>query len=247
MQGRRRLVRCLFGLTVPRAGAGLGVNRHDVDSFFRGHISTSRGHMDPEQEPKGANMLAHADPQPGPGRMPDNRDTQVMQAIGRGDLRSAVALCANVHGSAVGRLCMALVGSQADAQELAQETFIAAHGALVSYRADGTVRAFLFGIARRLCARHLEVRVRRESKLHLVRADAAPSDSLEVVAMQQRAQLARSALQKLRPTEREAVVLRFASDLSFREVAVACGVDEATARKRVSRALAHLRESVREL
>jgi RNA polymerase sigma-70 factor (ECF subfamily) len=32
--------------------------------------------------------------------------------------------------------------------------------------------------------------------------------------------------------------------MSFREVAVACGVDEAAARKRVSRALIRLRESL---
>ena len=36
---------------------------------------------------------------------------------------------------------------------------------------------------------------------------------------------------------REAVLLRYESDLSFKEVGVACGIDEAAARKRVSRAL----------
>ena len=40
---------------------------------------------------------------------------------------------------------------------------------------------------------------------------------------------------------REALVLRFAGDLSFREVGVACGIDEAAARKRVSRGLCRLR------
>jgi RNA polymerase sigma-70 factor (ECF subfamily) len=38
------------------------------------------------------------------------------------------------------------------------------------------------------------------------------------------------------------VVLRYESDLSFREVAEACGIEEAAARKRVSRALERLRE-----
>ena len=55
------------------------------------------------------------------------------------------------------------------------------------------------------------------------------------------AQRARDALAKLKPSEREAVVLRYEGELSFRELAAACGVDEAAARKRVSRALSRLR------
>jgi RNA polymerase sigma-70 factor (ECF subfamily) len=52
---------------------------------------------------------------------------------------------------------------------------------------------------------------------------------------------ARRLLGEIRPTEREALVLRFAADLSFREVGDACGIDEAAARKRVSRGLSRLR------
>jgi len=46
---------------------------------------------------------------------------------------------------------------------------------------------------------------------------------------------------ELKPSERDVVVLRFVADLSHREIATACNLDEATARKRLSRALAHLR------
>jgi len=60
----------------------------------------------------------------------------------------------------------------------------------------------------------------------------------------QRAEQVRTALEGLRPTERDAVVLRFQGGLSFREVGQSCGVDEATARKRVSRAIARLRVSL---
>ena len=40
---------------------------------------------------------------------------------------------------------------------------------------------------------------------------------------------------------REALVLRYVADLSHREIALACNLDEPTARKRISRALARLR------
>ena len=48
-------------------------------------------------------------------------------------------------------------------------------------------------------------------------------------------------LEQVRPSDRDALLLRFGADLSFKEVAAACGIDESAARKRVSRALARLR------
>lgn len=194
----------------------------------------------------GTNTLAFASEQT--TEAPLGPDGEILEALGRGDGRQAVAICARLHGAALGRLCMAMVGSQAEAQELAQESLLAAHEAFGSYRGEGTVRAFLFGIARRVCSRHVELRSRRDAKLRLVHdAQRDHGDASDVLAAQQRAQRARSALDKLRPTEREAVLLRFQSDLSFREVAGACGVDEATARKRVSRAIARLRETLGDL
>ncbi len=201
--------------------------------------------MELEQDEKamGANTLAHVEREAG-ARSHDH-DAAIQEALANQDYREAVACSARAHGAAVGRLCMALVGTQAEAQELAQETFVAAAKAFASYRGDGSVRAFLFGIARRLCSRHIEMRARRDAKLRLVHdTGGGPGDAAEWVVLRQRAQRARSALGGLRPTEREAVVLRFQGELSFREVAEACGVDEATARKRVSRAIARLRISL---
>ena len=171
-------------------------------------------------------------------------DQEIAQALASTDHRLALSLCARHHGAAVGRLCMALVGTQAEAEDLAQETLLAAHDAFGDFRGEGSIRAWLFGIARKKCARHLERRVRRESRLRLVhdatRADAAD----EQFHRRQRAEQARAALEQIRPSEREAVVLRYAAELSFREVGEACGIDEAAARKRVSRALARLRDAL---
>ena len=200
--------------------------------------------MELEQDDKamGANTLAYVE---GEVRAQSrDHDAAVREALAGQDYRGAVALCARAHGVSVGRLCMALVGSQAEAQELAQETFVTAYRAFANYRGDGSVRAFLFGIARKLCSRHVEMRTRRDAKLRLVHDAGTHDDAADLVALRERAQRARTALGGLRPTEREAVVLRFERDLSFREVAEACGVDEATARKRVSRAIARLRSSL---
>jgi RNA polymerase sigma-70 factor (ECF subfamily) len=60
------------------------------------------------------------------------------------------------------------------------------------------------------------------------------------------ARRARQLLDEIRPSEREALVLRFAAELSFRELGAACGIDEAAARKRVSRGLQRLRSLLNE-
>ena len=153
--------------------------------------------------------------------------------------RDALAACAREHGAVLGRLCMALLGSQADADEAVQETLLRAHRGMASYRGDGSVKAWLCGIARHVCAHTLETRRRGREALELAPAEPEATDAF---AHRQRARAVRRALDHLRPSEREALVLRYVADLSHREIAATLHLDEATARKRISRALAHLRD-----
>lgn len=172
--------------------------------------------------------------------------TTIEDLIASGHHREALARCAADYAMPLGRLCMAFTGSQAESEELVQETLLAAFDAFPQYRGDGSARSFVFGIARRICGRHVELRARRQEKLRLVHDTGRGRDAGEIAIERERAQRARDALAKLKPSEREAVVLRFEGDLSFREVAAACGVDEAAARKRVSRALSRLRADLGE-
>jgi len=173
-------------------------------------------------------------------------EQELERLVQAGDKRGAVGLCARLHGAGLGRLAMAMTGSQADADELVQETLLAAHDALASWRAEGTLRSWLFGIARRLCARRIETRVRQERRLHLVKAGTddgagAATPEAELHARRQAARV-RTLLERLKPSDREALLLRYQSDLSYGEIAVACGIEEAAARKRASRGLDRLRE-----
>jgi RNA polymerase sigma-70 factor (ECF subfamily) len=171
-------------------------------------------------------------------------DAEIQAALAVGDHRAALTLCARHHGAGLGRLCMALVGSQAEADDLTQETLLTAHDGFAGYRGEGSIRAWLHGIARRKCARNVERRVRREARLHLVHDSERTPPTDELLVRRRRAEQARAALEAIRPTEREALVLRYVADLSYREVSDACGIDEAAARKRVSRAIARLRAAL---
>jgi RNA polymerase sigma-70 factor, ECF subfamily len=173
----------------------------------------------------------------------DDREPPVLSALRAGDKRRALGLCMKEHGNAVGRLCMALLGSREEADDAVQDTFVAAHAAFDGFRGEGSLRAWLFGIARRRCARALE----RRSATRPADADPGHAPGAdELLELRRRADTARALLSEVRPSEREALLLRYVGELSFREVGEACGIDEATARKRVSRALARLRELTEE-
>ena len=167
----------------------------------------------------------------------------IVTLITAGKHRDAVAECARAHHRVLGRLAMALTGSQADADEVVQETLLRAHRAMPTYRGEGSVKAWLCGIARHVCAHVLESRKRGANlgdalELVIVPGDAASRDAFE---SRRQARALRVALEQLKPSEREALVMRYVADLSHREIAVACGIDEAAARKRISRALARMR------
>ena len=175
-------------------------------------------------------------------------DDPVLRAIQARAFRDATALSARLHGPSLGRLCMAMLGNQAEADECVQEVLMAAHDAMADFRGEGTVRAFLFGIARRMCAKRLEMRGRRERRLRLVH-DAEQDAKLpdEVLEARRRAQRVRDALEELKPSERDAVTMRYQAGLDYAEIAHACGIDEAAARKRVSRGLARMKELLAEV
>ena len=135
---------------------------------------------------------------------------------------------------------MALLGSQSDAEDALQETLVAALDGLESFRGDGSLRAWLLSIARRRCARRLESRSReRDAKQTATARSPEPEATGERLSLARRA---RQLLEEVRPSEREALVLRFCGrgELS-RSRASLQGIDEAAARKRVSRGLARLR------
>ncbi len=161
--------------------------------------------------------------------------------ITAGQHREAVAECARSHRIVLGRLCIALLGSQADADEAVQETLLRAHRAMATYRGEGSIKAWLCGIARHVCAHALETRRKGRELLEIVPDAPEASDARDAFEKRRSARVIRDAMTKLKPSEREALVLRYVADLSHREIAEVIGLDEPTARKRTSRALARLR------
>jgi RNA polymerase sigma-70 factor, ECF subfamily len=190
---------------------------------------------------------APAAPRPDPARPSDGADAAIADALSRGETRLALELCIARHGLSIGRLCMAMLGSQREADELTQQTLLVAHQRFAEFIGEGSLHAWLLGIARHECLRHLEKSRRRASP-----GSPAPNPVGDVSAegeshderCERRAARARALLERVRPSDREAILLRFGVDLSFEDVALAAGIDEPTARRRASRALLRLRSAL---
>ena len=133
------------------------------------------------------------------------------------------------HGAVVARVCMALLGDGA-AAELALGR-IAREVGVAKFEDCKDARAALMGIARGACAVQL-------SKLPIRTAGWGEPEAKVGAACEPG--LARASLGKLKPTEREAVVLHLVGGLDAAQVAEACGIDLATARGRIARGVSQL-------
>ncbi|MEJ2868063.1 sigma-70 family RNA polymerase sigma factor [Actinomycetospora sp. OC33-EN08] len=129
------------------------------------------------------------------------------------------------------------------AQDLAQETYERAFGALPRYRGEAPARAWLLSIARRVAADHLRRRTRRPVvAMEITGADEPwgrplPGDAAEQIVLE-------AAVTALDPDRREAFVLTQVVGLGYAEAAHVCGCPVGTIRSRVARARADLVRAV---
>jgi hypothetical protein len=82
------------------------------------HVSAVLGIADPVDRSVDGPI---AGPSEGPDRLA-TESCEILALIRDGRHRDAIAACARAHGPVLGRPCMALLGSQADAGEATQET-----------------------------------------------------------------------------------------------------------------------------
>ncbi|MEM9459350.1 MAG: RNA polymerase sigma factor [Myxococcota bacterium] len=135
------------------------------------------------------------------------------------------------------------------AEDLSQRCFLAAIEGLDRLREGGSVRAYLFGIARHLLIHYLRDSGRHERVIgfgEADRADSGPTPS-RVVASQQEQRLLLRALDELRDDQRIALQLFYWEGLSNREIGEVLEIPTSTVTSRIARSREHLRHIVAEL
>jgi RNA polymerase sigma-70 factor (ECF subfamily) len=159
-----------------------------------------------------------------------------LERAARGDAE-AFARLAGAHRGAVFRCARALTGQDADAWDVAQETFLAAWRALPRFRRDCRFRTWLLRIA---ASRAANARRARRPVVPLP-DDAAARVAPGAEAEERRARLL-EAVGTLPPRQREVVALRVFGGLGSAEAGAALGIEPAAVRVHLHHALRRLRQ-----
>ena len=149
-------------------------------------------------------------------------------------------------------LCYRLLGDHAEAEDVAQETFLAAFRALPGFREESRFATWLYRIAVNKCRDRLRARAaspEREAGAERD-GDAPPPEPVgesvdhrspeELMLERQRTASLERAIGRLPSLYREAFVLRHVEGLSYDDMSEALGVDGSTLRMRVYKARAQL-------
>ena len=163
------------------------------------------------------------------------------RARGAGRERAFEALFRALREPVLG-LCLHLTGRRADAEDAAQETFLAVHRALPDFRGEARLTSWVYRIAVRAA---IQARARRRDHAEVdpeTPAPGGPQATDAALAARHEARRVQAALGLL-PAEQGAVLALFAVEgLSHREVAEVLGVPEGTVWSRLHGARRRLAE-----
>ena len=179
-------------------------------------------------------------------------DAELVERARGGD-RDAFGELVERHQQAVFRTALVALRSREEAEEVAQDAFVAAMERLDDFRGDASFKTWLLTIASRLRV-DAHRRARPERSLDQMSADQGfdPASeerterALEAAAV---GQAVRAAIQRLPERQRVAVILKHIEDMPFTEIAqiMGCTVNSAKVhahrgRNRLAQLLGHVRE-----
>ena len=176
----------------------------------------------------------------------DYTDTPKLIAHCRTGSEAAVERLVNQYQDGVFRLALSVLDDAAEASEATQDAFIAALGALESYRDGSSFKAWLYTITLNISRSRLRKRrslaALRSSlqSIFRIQTQKIPSPEDLVVKNEQDARVWQ-ALDQLGEKHRLPLVLRYYHEFSMAEIASILGINEGTVRSRIHTAHERLR------
>ena len=176
--------------------------------------------------------------------MDSRLEREIIKRVQLGDVNAFEPLVTE-HERLVYGLALKLLGSEADAQDAVQETFIRAYRSISTFRGESRFSVWLYRIANNICLDML-----RRRRLDTVSLDAECGDGTPAVSEPQderylpeaefeRKELRRAVregLMQLPEEFRQALVLRESAGQSYAEISETLGIDIGTVKSRIYRA-----------
>ncbi|MCA9544873.1 MAG: sigma-70 family RNA polymerase sigma factor [Myxococcales bacterium] len=183
-------------------------------------------------------------------------EKQLIRRLKRRDERAFTALVVQ-HQGQIYNLCFRMLGNAAEAEDVAQDTFVKAFKAIDRFRGDSQIGTWLYRIAINLCKNRLKYLGRRGRGRTQDVADVPEQawgerpptvgDALprpdRVLEGRQAERRIQAALDALDPEFRELLVLRDVQSLSYAEMVHITGLAEGTVKSRLHRARNALRRA----
>jgi RNA polymerase sigma-70 factor (ECF subfamily) len=133
--------------------------------------------------------------------------------------------------------------SSVEADDVVAQTFLDALESLPRYREQGRFAGWLFSIARNRMRDHFRA-VSRERTLDEMAEPREHTSMPERIDQQRMVEALGGLIDGLEPAQRELLHLRYAADLTFREIAHVVEDNEEAVKKRLYRLVASLREQM---
>ena len=162
--------------------------------------------------------------------MTQTGEAELISAAQRGR-PDAFSLLVERHQQAVRGFLRRLCGDHADADDLAQETFVTAWTRIGRFRRGESLRAWLCGIAYRKWLTHRRAEARRGTRDSM----AAGDQTLSTVSSSEARIDSSAALEALPLEQRAAVALCLAAEFSHQEAATALDLPLGTVKSHVAR------------
>jgi len=171
-------------------------------------------------------------------------DWELVARAQRGD-KAAFAALVDQYQTPLMHFCLRMVGSEMDAEELAQDAFVRVHRHLGQLKAEAKFSTLLFGIARNLTLNFLRDRNRRgRDKVQALDERPVRDEALRpdrAARLNEIDVALETAIAELNPEHREVLVLREMQGLDYETIARVCRCRKGTVRSRLSRAREQLR------
>ncbi len=175
-----------------------------------------------------------------PGR---SDEMALVERCRRGDLMAFEEVY-RTHAGRLYSLTCRMLGNPADAEDLLQEIFLAAHRKLETFRGESALGTWLYRLATNLCLDHLRSRAGRANQVTDALDDerAIPTVGRRGLADQSVTKMdLERALARLPEGCRAAFILHDVEGLEHREVAEVLGIAEGTSKSQVHKARLRLR------
>ena len=187
-------------------------------------------------------------------------DSELVRRFLAGDERAFVTIIER-HQPRVLAVAFGLLHNRADAEEVAQDTFIRAHRSIRKFRGDSSLATWLHRIASNLAKNRYWYFFRRrrhstlsldyavgedgEGRLSDLFASGEP-DPAEDNCRSEFSSLIQTCMGRLGPFYEEILTLRNADNLSYGEIAARLGINPGTVKSRIARARERLRRRMAE-